>query len=83
MFIKLHTALLIFAVLYIIGFDSYCGLSGDPRCNGPAVTEADADADPGELRDIGPDEEIVAYEADASEEAAAAQDFVDHDPAER
>ena len=51
-----------------MGFDTYCGVSGDPRCYGPAVTE-DASVDAGVLSDMGPDEEIEAYEAEPPTEA--------------
>ena len=65
--IRIHNALLLAALVYIIGVDSYCGASGDPRCNGPAVAEADAAVDAGELRDVGPDDEIESYDLEESD----------------
>jgi hypothetical protein len=80
--VKLHSALLLAALVYIIGVNTYCGVSGDPRCNGPAVTEADTDADPSELRDIGPDEEIEAYDVEESDLPARTEDLAEERAAE-
>lgn len=65
-----HFGLLALALAYIVAFDSYCGISGDPRCYGPAAVDADA-VDLGELEDVGPLEEIAAVETDASDLADA------------
>jgi hypothetical protein len=80
--VKIHSALLLAALLYIEGFDTYCGISGDPRCNGPAVTEADASVDGGELSDIGPDEGIETYDVEESDLPARTQDLAEEHPAE-
>jgi hypothetical protein len=74
---KIHSALLLAALVYIIDVSS-----GDPRCYGPAVSEADADADPSELSDIGPDDEIEAYDVEESDLPARTQDLAEERAAE-
>jgi hypothetical protein len=57
-------------------------VSGDARCNGPAVTEADVSVDAGELGDIGPDDEIEAHDVEESNLPARNQDLAQEAPAE-